>query len=66
MMFKGLVNLTTEENAVIQDYIDKKIEAALEDIRSEIKDLKASKITKNDAVTKNDIGNLLNRVKGRY
>lgn len=59
--FEGLVNLTTEENEVLKEYIDNKIDAALQEIRKEINDLKSSKINRENVVTKNDIGDLLSR-----
>jgi archaellum component FlaC len=62
--FEGLVNLTSEENEVLKEYIDQKIDAALQEIWKEIRELKSSKVSTDNAVTKNDIGDLLNRIKG--
>ena len=58
--FEGLVNLSTEENEVLKEYIDRKINAALEEIRNEIKALKTASVKKEEAVTQADIGKLVN------
>jgi hypothetical protein len=50
----------------MQEYIDMKIDVALEGIRKDIKELKSSKVSKDNAVTKDDISVLLSKVKGRY
>ena len=63
--FEGLVNLTSEENELLKEYIDQKIDAALAEIRQEIDDLKSAKVTRDEAVTHTDIRNLFSMVKDR-
>lgn len=59
--FEGLVNLTTEENEALKEYIDKKIDVALEEIRNEIRDLRYSKASKSESINPDK---LLGLIKG--
>lgn len=54
--FEGLVNLTTEENEILKDYIDRKIKAEIDKLRLEIS---------RDNYSKDDISKAFSGVFGR-
>ncbi len=59
--FERLINLTTEENEALKDYIDKKIDSALEEIRNEIRELGYLKASKSESINPDK---LLELIKG--